>query len=213
MAWWRRSLTVALLLAAGLVAVHARADDEVTGYELLAPDSHRFAITYDVTTSVEGARAFFNPIREGSQASDERVIERATGKPLRFSVVKGREAKATGLVEAETKDEALFIKVELPGPVPKGGETRIRIFKTYTDPKSYFADGDRIVFDRGLGVRRNLVSLPVGYEIVESTVPAIVSTEPDGRVKLSFFNDRDDTLPVRIVGRRTGATAPTGGSR
>src|SRR6266508_2687943 len=43
-------------------------DDDFTLYELLAPDSHRFAITYDVTTAKEGDLFFLNPIREGSIA-------------------------------------------------------------------------------------------------------------------------------------------------
>jgi hypothetical protein len=161
--------------------------DDFTLYELLAPDSHRFAITYDVTTAKEGDRFFLNPIREGSIASDERALDRASGKPLRFELVKGA------------------IKVDLGDPVPKDGERRIRIFKTYTDPKSYHAEGDRIVFDRGLSIRRNAVVLPAGYELVTCSVPAIVSTEADGRVKASFVNDRDDTLPVKIVGRRLAA--------
>jgi hypothetical protein len=38
-------------------------------------------------------------------------------------------------------------------------------------------------------------------------VPAIVSTGKDGRVKASFVNDRDDTLPVKIVGRRLASGA------
>jgi hypothetical protein len=172
------------VLVALLLAKSGQADDDFTLYELLAPDSHRFAITYDVTTSKEGDRFFLNPIREGSVASEERVVDRATGKPLRFELVKGA------------------IKVDLGGPVPRGGEKRIRIFKTYRDAKSYYADGDRIVFDRGLSIRRNAVVLPAGYELVGCSVPAIVSTEADGRVKASFVNDRDDTLPVKIVGRR-----------
>ena len=102
-------------------------------------------------------------------------------------------------------DEARFVKVELATPVPKDGARRIRIFKTYADPKSYYVEGDRIVFDRGLSIRRNAVVLPAGYELVSCSVPAIVSTESDGRVKASFVNDRDDVLPVKIVGRRLPA--------
>ena len=52
-----------------LLGVTAIAEDEFTLYELLAPDSHRFAITYDVTTAKEGDRFFLNPSREGSIAS------------------------------------------------------------------------------------------------------------------------------------------------
>jgi len=223
-----------------LLSVPAAADDEFTVYELLAPDSHRFAITYDVTTARDGDRFFLNPIREGSIATDERVVDQASGKPLRWEVVTGKQARAAGLLGERAfgraqrsvsstrdagstpasaniedsraaelarirDDQARFVKVELASPVPKDGERRIRIFKTYTDPKSYYAEGDRVVFDRGLGVLRNAVLLPAEYELVSCTVPAIVSTEADGRVKASFVNDRDDVLPVKIVGRRRPA--------
>jgi hypothetical protein len=182
-------------------------EDEFTLYELLAPDSHRFAITYDVTTTTEGDRFFLNPIREGSIASDERVVDQASGRPLKWEIVTGKQARAAGLTREAVKDQARFLKVELAGPVPKDGQRRIRIFKTYTDPKSYYAEGDRIVFDRGLGIRRNALVLPAGYEIVGCSVPAIVSTEADGRRKASFVNDRDDTLPVKITGRRLAGAA------
>jgi hypothetical protein len=86
--------------------------------------------------------------------------------------------------------------------VLQGAETRIRIFKTYTDPPSYYESGDGFVFDRPLGIKRNVVVLPKGYELVGSASPAMVSTDADGRIRLSFLNDRNDQLPVRIVGRK-----------
>ncbi len=179
-----------------------RAADEFTLYELLPPETHQFAITYDVTQTREGAPFFFNPIRPGSTASDERVIERSTGKPLKFETVTGKDAKATGLISARAADDALYIKVHLPGPVPKNGETRIRIFKTYSDAPSYYEKDGQLVFDRPLGIKRNSVVLPKGWELTGSASPAIVSTQPDGRVRLSFLNDRDDQLPVKITARR-----------
>src|SRR2546430_9787137 len=127
-------------LFAFLLAAPAFAEDDFTLYDLLAPDTHQFAITYDVTTSREGAELFFNPIRPGSVASKEKVLARATGKELQFEVVSGKEAKTSGLVPDKTADDAQFIRVHLPGPVPKGGETRTRILKTYTDGASYFVN-------------------------------------------------------------------------
>ena len=191
--------TVALLF---LLVAPAAAADEFTLYELLAPESHQFAITYDVTETREGAQFFFNPIRPGSTASKEQVIERSGGKPLQFEVVSGKEAKTSGLVSPETKDDAQFIRVHLPAPVPKGGETRIRIFKTYTDAASYYLKDGQLVFERPLGIKRNVVVLPKGWELVGSASPAIVSTDAEGRIHLSFLNDRDDQLPVKIVARR-----------
>jgi hypothetical protein len=190
------------LIAALLLALPALADDDFTLYDLLTPESHQFAITYDVTQSKEGAEFFFNPIRAGSVATKEKVIARATGEALQFEVVSGKEAKSSGLVPPKTADDAQFIRVHLPAAVPKGGETRIRIFKTYTDAASYFLKDGQLVFDRPLGVKRNVVLLPKGWELIECRSPGIVSTDTDGRVRISFLNDRDDQLPVRIAARR-----------
>jgi hypothetical protein len=193
-----RFLTLFLL---GVLAVSAA--DELTVYELLAPSTHSFDIIYDVTQAREGAAYFFNPIRKGSTASKERVVDRATGKPLEFATVDGKTAKASGGVGARTSDDAEFLRVTLARPVAKGAEARIRIYKTYTDAPSYYETADGFVFDRPLGIKRNVVVLPKGYEVAGSASPAIVSTDPDGRVRLSFVNDRDDQLPVKIVGRRS----------
>lgn len=191
--------TLALLL---LVSLPAMAADEFTLYELLPPETHQFAIVYDVSTAREGAQFFFNPIRPGSTATKEKVVDRATGKELKFEVVGGKDARATGLVSPDTKDSAQFIKVHLISPVPKGGETRIRIYKTYADAESYFVKDGLLVFDRPLGIKRNQVVLPSGWELTGSASPAIVSTDADGKIRLSFVNDRDDQLPVRITARR-----------
>jgi hypothetical protein len=189
-------------LAFLLVCSPLFAADEFTLYDLLPPESHQFAITYDVTQDREGAQFFFNPIRPGSIASKERVIARADGKDLQFEVVSGKEAKASGLVSDKTTDDAQFIRVHLPAAVPKGGQSRIRILKTYTDPASYYVKESRLIFERPLGIKRNVVLLPKGWEVIECASPAIISTDPDGRVRLSFLNDRDDQLPVRVVARR-----------
>src|SRR5262249_8816603 len=165
-------------------------------------DTHQFAIPYAATPAREVAELFFNPMRVGSTASKERVIARATGKELPFEVVSGKEAKSSGLVSPKTADDAQFIRVHLPGPVPKGGETRIRILKTYTDAASYFVQDGRLVFERPVGIKRNVVVLPKGWELIECASPGIVSTDPDGRVRVSFVNDRDDQLPVKIAARR-----------
>jgi hypothetical protein len=185
-----------------LLATPAFAADEFTLYDLLPPDTHQFAITYDVTQAKEGAELFFNPIRVGSIATKEKVLARSTGKELQFEVVSGKEAKASGLVSDKTADDAQFIRVHLPGPVPKGGETRIRILKTYTDAASYFVKDGQLVFTRPLGIKRNVVLLPKGWELIECASPGMISTDADGRVRVSFLNDRDDQLPVKIVARR-----------
>jgi hypothetical protein len=182
---------IVFLLAAGALF----GGDELTVYDLLAPDSHKFAIIYDVSATREGSPYYLNPIRPGSVAEKERVVDRATGKDLEFDVVDGKTAGRG----AETDQ---FLRVHLLKPVAKGSETRIRIYKTYMDAASYFEKDGMLTWARPLGIKRNVVILPVGYEVIGSASPAIVSTDPDGRIRLSFLNDRDDQLPVKITARR-----------
>ena len=173
--------------------------DEYTRYELLAPGSGRFHIVYEVTATTPGATRFFNPIRKGSAASDELVRDRMTGKPLPFRVVTGAEAKAGGVEGADA--DGRFIAVDLARPVPPDGEARLLIEKTYEDAKSYFVEGDRIVFSRPLGIKRNAVVLPAGYELVACNVPAQVLMEGD-RLVVSFVNVMPGEAAVVIKGRR-----------
>jgi len=202
----------ALLLALAILAVNGRAlgqyisADTYTRYELLAPETHSFRILYEVTETTPGARFHFNIIRPGSEASDEAVYDLATGKPLKFEVVTGAQAKAD-VPGGNFTPDAQYIKVHLANPVPARGECRLRIDKTYKDAKSYYAEGDRIVFKRGLGIPRNSVVLPAGYEIVSTSIAAQVIPEPDGRLKLAFVNPGSGgQLEVTIHARRLPAS-------
>ena len=188
--------------------------DDYTRYELLAPESAQFRITYDVTATKPGARYFFNIIRKGSEASDEAVFDRATGLPLPWKVVTGAEARAAGQANADL--EANYIQVTLARPVPLGGEARLRIDKTYRDAKSYYRDGDAIVFARGLGIRRNAVVLPAGFELVACNVPSQILMERDGRIAVSFLNTYPVEAPLVVKARplaRAPAPPAAGGAR
>ena len=86
--------------------------DEYTRYELLSPESASFAIRYEVTATTAGAKYYFNPIRKGSVASDESVVDVMTGQPLRFEVVSGEEAVKDPLMKGEDTSVD-YIKVSL----------------------------------------------------------------------------------------------------
>lgn len=175
--------------------------DEYSLYELLDPDSARFHILYEVTAIDPGATVFFNPIRKGSEATDESVRDRATGQQLRFEVVSGAEARASGLPGADA--EMSYLRIHLPRPVPADGGVRLLIEKTYKDPKSYLREGaDRIVFTRTLGIRRNAIVLPAGWELIACNVPAQVLSQEDGRLKVSLMHTGPEALPVTIKARR-----------
>ncbi len=199
---FRYAAARAVILLAVLVAGAARAapvqtdDGAYTRYELLAPASHKFRIVYDITATTTGAQAYYNPIRTGSIATDERVTDRATGAALAFAEVDGEIARAGGVANAPPGSK--YIAVTLARPVPEGGGGRIRIDKTYEDAKSYYTDGDAIVFDRSLGIKRNSVVLPAGYRLASVNVPVQVLQQADGRIAVSFLNATPAPMPLVI---------------
>ena len=201
---WTGAWAVALALATTGPAMAERPQpqeaDAYTRYELLAPGSAKFRIIYDVTAVRPGATAFFNPIRKGSVATDESVIDRATGQPLQFKTVDGPTAKTTGLADADPTQD--YIRVALARPVPAdGGQGRIRIDKTYEDPKSYFVENGELVFDRSLGIKKNAVVLPKGYVLVACNYPSQVAQEADGRLRISFQNITPAAAPLKLRAR------------
>ena len=180
--------------------------DEYTRYELLSPESASFAIRYEVTATAAGAKYYFNPIRKGSVASGESVVDVMTGQPLRFEVVSGEDAVKDPLMKGEDTSVD-YIKVSLARPVPPEGQARLLILKTYKDAKSYYREGDAIVFNRSLSIPRNSVALPAGYELVACNVPSQILAEPDGRIAISFMNGSGAEAPLIVKGK---PGAPTG---
>ena len=186
-------------------AVTQTETDEYTRYELLAPETASFKIYYEVTATTAGAKFFYNPIRKGSAASDESVYDAMLGVPLHFEVVSGAQARMDPLMPDADLDTH-FIKVTLARPVPLHGEGRVIIVKTYKDPKSYRVEGNTIVFDRPLGIKRNKVVLPPGYEVTGLTVPSQILTEKDGRIAISFLHAGSGEAPLVLRAKNTAQT-------
>lgn len=209
---WLRAASLALIACSSAVALAEPAGpdgiyvptavaqteaDEYTRYELLAPETASFRITYEVTATTAGAKFFYNPIRKGSAASDESVYDAHLGTPLHFEVVSGAAARQDPLMsDADPATE--YIRVTLAAPVPEHGQARLLILKTYKDARSYYLDGKTLVFDRALGVRRNKIVLPPGYEVIGLTVPAQIRTEPDGRIAVSFLHAGAGEAPLKV---------------
>ncbi len=214
-----QSRTLAITLAvAGVVSAGAQTApprqteaDAYTRYELLAPGSAKFRIVYDVTATTAGATHYFNPIRAGSIATDEHVSDRATGKPLVFEVVGAAVARAGGVRASDSLQQ--YIRVTLARPVPaNGGEARVLIDKTYEDVKSYFTDGTTIVFNRPLGIKRNAVVLPPGYELESCNYPSQILQEADGRIAISFWNGTPAEAPLILRARPATSLATSTGA-
>jgi hypothetical protein len=186
--------------------------DDYTEYHLLDPASHQFAIVYFLNQRREGLTHVLNQTRSGSEGSDIAVSDPRTGVPLKFDYRTGKELAADG-VQGNLNEAEHYIRAFLPRPVPRGGEGRVRIEKTYKDEKSYFASGDSVTFARSLGIGRNAIVLPKGYGLVSSNVAAEISTTTDGRTMLSFenINGYAADVSIRFAPRRGAARAAAGG--
>jgi hypothetical protein len=175
--------------------------DDYTRYELLEPSTRSFRILYDVTATTAGATHYFNAIRRGSEPTVHGVTDLMSGAALRWRIVEGAEARAMGMQNASA--EGQYIAVELARPVPARGGARIRIDKTYRDTASYRASADGIVFERSLGIDRNAIVLPVGYELTGCNVPSQVAQEADGRIRVSFMNAMPSAAALVVQARRS----------
>lgn len=164
--------------------------DAYTQYEILAPGSEQFRITFMTENNRPGATEIVNATRAGSEGTDVEVFDPRTGKPMKFAY----EEQPNG-------DHA--IRAALPIPVPEGGIGRALILKTYKDARTYMMNGKDIVWVRSLSGYRLGVVLPKGFAFVSSDVAAQVSTLPDGRLKLAFANPSGQSNPVTIHARPT----------
>jgi len=173
--------------------------DSYTRYELLSPETQSFRIIYDVSATTPGVRYYFNTLRKGSQHIVEAVTDLYSGDALRWRVVDGLEAREYGYTAAE--EDTDYLMVELARPVPPNGEVRVRIDKTYADPLSYFSREGQIYFERSLGIDRNSVVLPKGYELTACNYPSQVQLEPDGRLRISFMNISPAAVPLKLTAR------------
>lgn len=197
----------ALFGAVGQAAAQApqtQADD-YTRYELQEPGSGAFRILYDLSATTPGARFYHNTVRAGAEVEVHGVTDLHSGRPLAWRLVDGAEARAHGHPRAGL--EGRYIQVALPRPVPDGGQGRVRIDKTYVDGGSYRLEGGEIVFSRSLGIRRNAVVLPAGWELSAANHPVQVDTEEDGRIRVSFMNPGPGSVEFLVRARPLSAAA------
>ncbi len=194
-----------LLLLTTFNAFSQSPDDSYTRYELLDPSTQNFRILYEVTSTEVGSSFYYNTLRKGSEHKVDGVIDLMTGKNLEWTIVNGVDAKKAGYTQADNDGE--YLKVKLARLITPGSEYRLKIDKTYKDAKSYFPQGDKIVFDRSLGIRRNAVVLPRGYELIKCNYPSQVMMEVDGRLKISFLNAGSAEVPLHLEGRKLPASA------
>ncbi len=166
------------------------------------PATHSFSLYHDYTESRAGVGHYFNVVRAGSTVSNPSAVLLDTGEKLKVETMSGAELKKRGLDAGEpVTDTTQIVVISFPA-VKQGQSARLRITETYTDPNRYGLDGDELVWDRAFGRPRNTVVLPAGWTVVASSIPSAISTDPDGRQRLSFENGRNDDIQVLIRARR-----------
>ena len=190
--------------ATAQLAERAYQDREIL-YELLAPESHAFRITHDYTEKREGTKYYFNIVRDGSHVSDPESLDLDSGETLKYEVISGKQVKDRGMGLSDVKDDAEVVVTHLAQPIAKGITVRLRLKETYVDPKSYYTDGEELVWDRTFGRLRNTVVLPPGWYLTTLASPGVIQTLPDGRVSVYVVNPRNDEVRVNLRARRRPA--------
>jgi hypothetical protein len=178
----------------------AHQDREIV-YFLQQPETHAFDLYHDYTESRAGTSTYLNIVRAGSTVTNPRAMNLDTGEPLRHEVLKGDAITKAGLAVPDVTPQTEVVVFRF-APVVAGSTVRLRMFETYTDPARYTVVNDELVWDRSFGRPANAVVLPAGWLLTNSSIPATVSTLPDGRVRLDFINPRPDDIAVLITARR-----------
>jgi len=164
-------------------------------YELEAPESHAFRIAHDYTVRRTGEKYYFNVVRAGSHVSDPESIDLDTGEKLKAEIISGKQATERKLpIREQIKDDTEIVVTYLAAGLGEGKTNRIRLKETYADPKSYYIQGDELVWDRSFGRLRNTVVLPPGWYLTALASPATIETLPDGRVSVYIVNPRNDDV-------------------
>ena len=185
------------------VSERASQDREIV-YFLKQPATHSFSLYHDYTESREGIDKYVNIVRRGSTSSNPSGKILDTGEVLKVETLKGDSISKAGVdigERVQTGSEAVVIRFP---PVKKGQSVRLRIEETYTDPARYDLINGQLIWHRSFGRPSNDIVLPEGWYLTTSSIPAVVSQMPDGRIRLAYINPRPDSIDVFVKGRKRG---------
>jgi hypothetical protein len=185
----------------GRLSERARQDREIV-YFLQPPETHAFDLYHDYTESRPGVDNYLNIVRGGSKVSNPSALILDTGEKLVVETLRGTKITDAKIDIGEPVTETSEVVVIRFAPVKQGQSVRLRISETYTDPGRYGIVGDELVWDRAFGRPANAMILPAGWYLTNCSIPATVSVQPDGRVRLDFVNPRNDNVEVLVTARR-----------
>ncbi len=183
------------------VTERAFQDREIV-YFLKEPDTHAFSLYHDYTASREGEHQYVNVVRAGSTVSEPSALVLDTGEVLKTRTLTGADVTREKIdIPDRVEPDTQLVLIPFT-PVKKGESIRLRISETYTDPARYALVEGQLMWHRSFGRPRNDMVLPSGWYLTTSSMPAVISQEPDGRVRLSFWNPRPDNVDVFVKARR-----------
>lgn len=183
------------------VTERAAQDREIV-YFLKEPETHAFALYHDYTATREGERLYVNVVRAGSRVSDPSAKNLDTGETLQTRTLTGADIAREKIdIPDRVEPETQVVLIPFP-PVKAGTSTRLRISETYTDPARYALVDGQLMWRRSFGRPRNDMVLPRGWYLTTSSIPAVISEDRSGGVRLSFWNPRPDSIDVLVRARR-----------
>ena len=145
--------------------------------------------------------SYVNIVRAGSTARDPSATDLDIGERLPAHEVRGEAVRAAEPDASDVTADTVAILFDF-APVRPGASRRLRIAETYTDQQRYGVIKGELFWHRSLGRAENAVILPAGWELTNSSAPAVVSTVDDGRVRLDFINPGNDEIDTFITARR-----------
>lgn len=182
---------------------HRAEQDRDIRYLLLEPATHQFFISHDFNVERAGQKSVHSFVRKGSQVSpDSKMFLLDTGEALATHLVTGKAVNALGYYPQPSDPDGVVVQGDLPRAVEEGQSFRVRVEETYTDPVGYKVDGKELVWTRTLGRPLNFVTLPDGWMLTSVNVPAVITMDEKGRVRLRFTNPRNGDIAVTIRARR-----------
>jgi hypothetical protein len=140
-------------------------------YELDLADSHRMTVTHEYLETQPGARSKVWFL-DRTSLTGVVVTDVDTGEAVKVTQERG----------------ATFASLAVPIAKP-AQSARLRLTGTLTDPAYTVVDG-QLAWEQMLRTPRSTIVLPAGWEVTTVSVPATVSTQPDGRVVIQVYDGR-----------------------
>ena len=155
----------AFALMATPAAAQNRAEDEYTRYELLAPETVELQDHLRPGGGHAGSEGVLQ--RDPQHHSGERPVgDRPDDGRGAQDQRSDRAARRAARASKKQSSRLATCRWSSRGRCRPAAKSRIRIHKTYKDAPTYHREGDAVVFNRALTVKRDIVVLPANYEIL-----------------------------------------------